>query len=101
MVQLYSRDPIASVTRPVLELQAFARVALDPGGSVATIDFEVAVADLGFHDRTGRYVVEAGEIEVFVGTSVAELRHAGTFTIATSNGALEVDKVFDATVEIT
>ena len=53
VVQLYSRDPVASVTRPVLELQAFARVTLDPGES-ATVDFEIAVADLGFHDRIGR-----------------------------------------------
>ena len=80
VVQLYTRDPVASVTRPVLELQAFARVSLDPGAD-ATIDFDVAVADLGFHDRGGRYVVEPGEIEVLVGTSATDLMAVGTVTV--------------------
>ena len=68
------------MTRPVLELQAFARVSLDPGEQ-AMVDFELAVADLGFHDRTGRYVVEAGEIHVFAGTSATDLTLAGTVTV--------------------
>ena len=80
VVQIYTRDPVASVTRPVLELQAFARVSLDPGEQTM-VDFEVAVADLGFHDRTGRYVVEPGEIHVFVGTSATDLTLAGTLTV--------------------
>ena len=80
VVQIYTRDPVASVTRPVLELQAFARVSLDPGEQTM-VDFELAVADLGFHDRTGRYVVEAGEIHVFAGTSATDLTLAGTLTV--------------------
>ena len=60
----------------MLELQAFARVSLDPGEQ-AIVDFEIAVADLGFHDRTGRYVVEAGEIDVFAGTSATDLTPSG------------------------
>ena len=63
--------------------------------------FTVHAGQLGFYDRTLAYVLEPGDIEVHIGTSVAELHHAGTFTIATTNGALEVDKVFDAQVEIT
>ena len=100
VVQLYTRDPRASLTRPVLELKAFARVSVGVGEQ-RTVTFTVHAGQLGFYDRTLEYVLEPGDIEVHVGTSVAELRHAGTFTIATSNGALEVDKVFDATVEIT
>ncbi|HZI45619.1 MAG TPA: glycoside hydrolase family 3 N-terminal domain-containing protein [Ilumatobacter sp.] len=80
VVQIYTRDPVASVTRPVLELQAFARVSLDPGEQ-AILDFEIAVADLGFHDRAGRYVVEAGEIQFFAGTSATDLTSAGTVTV--------------------
>ena len=80
VVQLYTRDPVASVTRPVLELQAFARVTLAPGEH-ATIEFDVAVADLGFHDRSGKYVVEAGDFEVFVGTSATDLTAVGTVTV--------------------
>jgi beta-glucosidase len=80
VVQLYTRDPVASVTRPVLELQAFTRVTLEPGEQ-ATVEFEVAVADLGFHDRSGRYVVEAGDVEVFVGTSATDITQVGTLTV--------------------
>jgi beta-glucosidase len=80
VVQLYTRDPVASVTRPVLELQAFTRVTLDPGQQ-ATVEFELAGADLGFHDRSGRYVVEAGEVEVFVGTSATDITPVGTVTV--------------------
>ena len=68
------------MTRPVLELQAFARVSLDPGAD-ATIDFDVAVADLGFHDRDGRYVVEPGEVNLLVGNSAADVTPIGTITI--------------------
>jgi beta-glucosidase len=64
----------------VLELQAFARVSLD-AGQQATVEFDLAVADLGFHDRRGKYVVEAGEVEVFVGTSASDLTAAGTVTV--------------------
>jgi beta-xylosidase len=99
VVQVYTRDPRASVTRPVLELKAFARVAVSAGAQ-RTVTFTVHAAQLGFYDRQLRYVLEPGEIEVHVGSSVAELHHAGTFTIDTSNGAVEVDKVFDAQVRI-
>jgi beta-glucosidase len=99
VVQLYTRDPQASLTRPVLELKAFARVSV-PAGRHRTVTFTVHAGQLGFHDRQLRYVIEPGEIEVHVGTSVAELHHAGTFTIATSNGAVEVDKVFDAQIRM-
>jgi beta-glucosidase len=80
VVQVYSRDPIASVTRPVLELQSFVRVSLDPGES-ATVDFRIAVADLGFHDRACDYVVEPGEINLFVGSSATDLVPVGTITV--------------------
>jgi beta-glucosidase len=99
VVQLYTRDPQASLTRPVLELKAFARVSV-PAGRHRTVTFTVHAGQLGFHDRQFRYVIEPGEIEVHVGTSVTELHHAGTFTIATSNGAVEVDKVFDAQIRM-
>ncbi len=99
VVQLYTRDPRASVTRPVLELKAFARVSVG-AGEQRTATFTVHAGQLGFYDRQLRYVLEPGEIEVHIGTSVTELRHAGTFTITTGDGALEVDKVFDAPVTI-
>jgi beta-glucosidase len=64
----------------VRELQAFARVTLEPGAG-ARVTFEVPVAALGFTGRDLRYVVEPGDIEFFVGTSAVDLRHAGTLRL--------------------
>jgi beta-glucosidase len=99
VVQLYTRDRQASVTRPVLELKAFARVPV-PVGDHRTVTFTVHAGQLGFYDRQMRYVIEPGEIEVHIGTSVTQLDHAGTFTIVTGNGAVEIDKVFGPDVRI-
>jgi beta-glucosidase len=70
VVQLYVRDPIASRSRPLRELKGFQKVALK-AGEERTVTFALRVQDLGFHDDAGRYLVEPGEFEVFVGTSAA------------------------------
>ena len=80
VVQLYTRDPIASITRPVLELQGFARVGLAPGRS-ARVTFHLPVASLGFSGPDMTYVVEPGEIELLVGTSSAALQPAGRVVV--------------------
>ena len=91
VVQVYVRDLHASMTRPVLELKSFARIALAPGASRA-VRFDIPVAQLGFYDADLRYVVEAGEIEFLVGTSSADLLAAGTVAIV---GGGPVEKAFD------
>ena len=68
---MYSRQAIASITRPVLELQGFQRVTLTPAGS-ARITFRVPVDALGFSGRDLAYVIELGPMEFFVGTSAVE-----------------------------
>jgi beta-glucosidase len=99
VVQLYTRDPRASLTRPVLELKAFARVSV-PAQGRRTVTFTLRPGQLGFYDRQLRYVVEPGEIEVHVGSSVDDLRLAGTFTINAGNGATEIEKVFAARTQV-
>jgi len=94
VVQLYVRDPVASVTRPVLELKGFARVGLPAGGS-ARVTFDLPVGQLGFYDRDLEYVVEPGSIEVLVGTSSADLDLAGSFTVVPDPDGLPVVKQFD------
>ena len=91
VVQVYVRDLHASVTRPVLELKSFARVAVAAEAS-RSVRFEIPVGQVGFYDADLTYVVEAGEIEVFVGTSSADLVAAGTVTIV---GGGAVEKAFD------
>lgn len=68
VVQLYVRDLIGSVTRPVRELKAFRRVRLGPGES-ATVGFALHTDALAFYDRHNRLVVEPGEFHLWVGGS--------------------------------
>ncbi|MFW6146191.1 MAG: glycoside hydrolase family 3 N-terminal domain-containing protein [Planctomycetota bacterium] len=79
IVQIYVRDVVASLTRPVKELKAFRRVTIDPG-ETRELTFEIPAATLGFTNAQMRYVVEPGRFEVHVGPSSAEgLR--GTFQV--------------------
>jgi beta-glucosidase len=96
VVQAYARVLDASVTRPVLELKGFVRVALEPGAS-ASVRFELPVAQLGFYDAALRHVVEPGEIEVLVGTSSADLVSAGSVTVVDGG---PVEKAFDGSVTV-
>ena len=66
VVQLYTRDPVASVTRPVRELKAFRAVTLDPGERRA-VTFRLHTGDLAFPGRDMRPVTEPGRIQVWVG----------------------------------
>jgi beta-glucosidase len=71
LVQLYGRDVVATVTRPVAQLLGYARVDLEPGEEV-TVVFDVPTARLGFSNRDFVRVVEAGDIDLWVGGSCAE-----------------------------
>lgn len=68
VVQLYVRDVVSSVTRPVKELKGFRRVHLAPGERV-TVDLPVGRDALAFHDVNLEYVVEPGDFELMVGNS--------------------------------
>jgi len=74
-VQLYVRDEVASVGRPVRELKGFQRVTLKPGESRA-VDIRVAVRDLAFYGLDMKRVVEPGTFRVYVGPSSAEGQEA-------------------------
>lgn len=98
VVQLYVRDPEASITRPVLELTSFARVGLDPGRS-ARVTFTTPVAQLGFTGHGLDYVVEPGRLDVFVGTSSAQLVAAGSVTVVADGGPPPI-KRFAGTITV-
>ena len=68
VVQLYVRDVVATVTRPVRELAGFQRFTLRPGEK-RTLEFTLGPERLGLYDREMRWVVEPGLFEVRVGTS--------------------------------
>ena len=70
VVQLYVRDDVGSVTRPVRQLRGFRKVRLEPGES-RTVRFTLGPEELAFHDLNLRRVVEPGTFTVFVGGSAA------------------------------
>jgi beta-glucosidase len=68
VVQLYIRDLVGSVTRPVRELKGFKRIRLAPGES-RTVSFELTAKDLAFYDRNMRLTTEPGEFHAWIGGS--------------------------------
>lgn len=66
IVQLYIRDLVASVTRPVKELKGFRRISLDKDES-QTVTFEINANDLGFYNKDGQYIVEPGQFNLWIG----------------------------------
>jgi beta-glucosidase len=71
VVQLYASDPVASVTRPVVQLLGYARVHLEPGQS-AVVELDVPTHRLAFSDRRMVRIVEPGAVQLFVGRSCAD-----------------------------
>lgn len=79
VVQLYIRDDVASVTRPVMELRGFEKISLQPGES-RTVSFQLTPDDLSFLDLQMQRVVEPGTFTVLVGGSSAQTKQA-KFTV--------------------
>ncbi|GIF21988.1 beta-glucosidase [Actinoplanes tereljensis] len=80
VVQLYLRDVIAQVTRPVKQLTGFARVPLEPG-EAKDVRFHVHTDRTAFTARDLRRIVEPGELEIMVGTSAGDLPCRGSVTL--------------------
>jgi beta-glucosidase len=76
IVQLYIRDRVGSVTRPVRELKGFTRVALRPGEE-RRVRFELHTNELGFYRRDKSFGAEPGEFDVWVGGDSNATLHAG------------------------
>jgi beta-glucosidase len=72
-VQLYLHDVVAQVTRPVVRLIGYARVALGPQES-ADVEFEVAADVTSFTGLGGQRVVEPGAVELRFGASCVDIR---------------------------
>jgi len=66
VAQLYIRDLVASITRPVRELKGFQRIRLKPGEK-KTVTFDLPSQDLGFHNTDMEYTVEPGKFHLWVG----------------------------------
>ncbi|MEP7213853.1 MAG: glycoside hydrolase family 3 N-terminal domain-containing protein [Acidobacteriota bacterium] len=91
VVQLYIRDLVATVTRPVRELRGFERVTLSPGRK-RRVEFTLTPKELGFYDREMKFTVEPGDFKVFVGTS-SEGGLEGSFTVGPSSAEKKNESV--------
>jgi beta-glucosidase len=80
VVQLYLRDELASVPRPVLQLAGFQRVRLAPG-EVREVVFHLGPEQLRLLDRNLHWVVEPGTFRVLVGASSRDFRLRGSLTV--------------------
>lgn len=80
VVQLYIHDPVASIVQPVRRLRGFERVTL-AAGATRTVTFRLTPADVGFYDNSADFVVEPGDIEVYVGNSSDDDRLKATITV--------------------
>ncbi len=99
VVQLYIRDSVASLTRPVKELKGFKRISLDPKQSVR-VTFALAVNQLGFYNQDMNYVVEPGQIKLMIGSSSADIRLNSEFAIAGKVQDVGKTKAFFSTVRV-
>jgi beta-glucosidase len=68
VVQLYIRDLVGSITRPIKELKGFQKINLKKGEK-QTVTFEIAVEDLKFYNSDLQFVAEPGKFQVFIGTN--------------------------------
>jgi beta-glucosidase len=68
VVQMYIRDRVSSVTRPVKELKGFKKISLEPG-QTQTVALDITPESLAFYDLKLNHVVEPGEFEIMIGNS--------------------------------
>jgi beta-glucosidase len=73
IVQMYVRDLVGSVTRPVKELKAFEKISLEPGEE-KKVRFSIDADDLAFYNQALEYGAEPGNFQVMVGPSSSELQ---------------------------
>ena len=78
-VQLYIRDLVASVTRPVKELKDFKQVFLKPGES-RTVNFMITEEDLKYYNEDLKFIAEPGEFKLFIGTNSQDVKET-SFTL--------------------
>ncbi|OQP49378.1 beta-glucosidase [Niastella yeongjuensis] len=75
-VQLYIRDLVGSVTRPVKELKGFQKIKLN-AGEMKKVEFTISENDLRFYNSELKYVSEPGEFKLFIGTNSRDVKEAG------------------------
>jgi beta-glucosidase len=75
VVQLYTRDLVGSITRPVKELKAFQKISLKPGEN-REVTFKLTEEDLKFFNADLQYLAEPGDFKLFIGSNSRDVKEA-------------------------
>ena len=81
VVQLYIRDEVSSVTRPIKELRGFHRISLDPG-QTQTVEFKLGFDELSYLNRDMKRVVEPGAFKIMIGGNSVDLQEVTLAVVA-------------------
>ena len=100
VVQLYVRDVVGSVTRPVKQLAGFARVHLRPAADGAVSASTLDPSQLAFYDAAMRFVVEPGAFRIMVGASADDVRAETTVTLEGGIRELSTADLIPTAVEV-
>ncbi|MNX37845.1 Periplasmic beta-glucosidase precursor [compost metagenome] len=80
VVQLYLRDKVGSVVRPIMELKDFQKIKLN-SGETKTVKFSIDKEKLSFYNAALEWVAEPGDFDVMIGSSSADIRLKSTFEL--------------------
>ncbi|HEX9153150.1 MAG TPA: glycoside hydrolase family 3 N-terminal domain-containing protein [Flavobacterium sp.] len=80
VVQLYLRDKVGSVVRPIIELKDFQKIKLN-AGETKTIKFTINKEKLSFYNAALQWVAEPGDFDLMIGSSSADIRLKDTFEL--------------------
>jgi beta-glucosidase len=80
VVQLYIRDEVASLVRPVKELKDFSKIMLQPGEST-TVQFVIDKEKLSFYNKQLDWVAEPGMFDLMIGSASNDIRLRSSFEL--------------------
>ncbi|NCC71907.1 MAG: beta-glucosidase [Sphingobacteriia bacterium] len=80
IVQLYLRDELASVARPIMELKGFQRISLKPQESRRVV-FQITPEMLSMYDKNMKKIVEPGNFSIMIGASSKDIRQKAILTV--------------------
>lgn len=80
VVQLYLRDKVGSVVRPIIELKDFQKIKLN-AAETKTVKFTIDKEKLSFYNAALQWVAEPGDFDVMIGSSSADIRLRDIFEL--------------------
>jgi beta-glucosidase len=80
VVQMYLRDRVGSVVRPIIELKDFQKITLNRG-ETKTIQFTIDNQKLSFYNNALEFVSEPGDFDLMIGSSSADIRLKDSFEL--------------------